>query len=234
MRAIPEQELGSLGADEVESCQNLTEGELGGYAFDLTVTNRSENLAKSYAVRSVIRNAAGERILTRIATVKGPEDGFTPLEPGEQWTSNRPGLRSVRTTPSSTCEVVAIDVYVDEEFFAFDGGVTAGSLSSDVAFATGSAELTDDARVLLNGALDRISTHTGPVCVEGYADSVGDDAANLTLSQDRAASVAAYLTDAGLGNEIEAVGFGESLATVDDTDDPALRRVDIKLAACDG
>ncbi len=68
--------------------------------------------------------------------------------------------------------------------------------------------------------------------MEGFADSVGADAANQTLSQARADAVATFLTDAGVSAAITAVGRGESEATADEVDDLALRRVDVTLDAC--
>jgi OOP family OmpA-OmpF porin len=47
--------------------------------------------------------------------------------------------------------------------------------------------------------------------IEGHTDSQGDDASNLRLSQDRAASVRQYFIDKGVtGDRLSAIGFGET------------------------
>jgi len=47
--------------------------------------------------------------------------------------------------------------------------------------------------------------------IEGHTDNVGDTAKNLTLSQERAKSVASYLTSKGIAAErMEAKGFGDT------------------------
>ncbi len=69
--------------------------------------------------------------------------------------------------------------------------------------------------------------------IEGHTDSDGKDAANLKLSQDRAAAVVAYLVDKGIGSErLSSVGFGES-KPIDSNKTKAgkanNRRVEVKL-----
>jgi OmpA-OmpF porin, OOP family len=47
--------------------------------------------------------------------------------------------------------------------------------------------------------------------VEGHTDNQGDDAYNLTLSKDRAASVVAWLAQQGIDPaRLQSDGFGES------------------------
>jgi len=69
------------------------------------------------------------------------------------------------------------------------------SVGSDVLFAFGSAELSPAATAQLAGVNARIASEN-PVAirVEGHTDGIGDDAANQTLSAQRAAAVAAVLT----------------------------------------
>ena len=228
-----ERPIPPLAFGEVTACANLRESETGGYAHDITIENTSEHVAATFSVRTAIRNSAGERIATAISLGKGVDDGFAAIEPGETWTTVDT-VGGPPYTPDATCDVVAITADSADDFFSADGGVEKGTLSSDVGFATGSADLTTDANVLLQSTIERLATYSGAVCIDGYADSVGADADNLELSQARADAVAAYLTDNGVTVEIEAIGHGESLATADEVDDPDLRRVDITLAACGG
>jgi outer membrane protein OmpA-like peptidoglycan-associated protein len=49
------------------------------------------------------------------------------------------------------------------------------------------------------------------VAIEGHTDDVNDDAANMDLSNRRAASVLRWLTDHGIAaTRLEAHGFGET------------------------
>jgi outer membrane protein OmpA-like peptidoglycan-associated protein len=57
----------------------------------------------------------------------------------------------------------------------------------------------------------RSALHIKRIRVEGHTDSSGADAANLKLSERRAASVMKFLVNAGIeGERLESKGFGES------------------------
>ena len=66
--------------------------------------------------------------------------------------------------------------------------------------------------------------------IEGNTDSRGNDAANLKLSQGRAAAVCDYLSSKGVpAARLTAVGYGETHPLVKETDDASRsknRRVD--------
>ena len=106
---------------------------------------------------------------------------------------------------------------------------------SGVQFETESATLTapstvvlDAAAIALIGALDE---HPGlKVSIEGHTDDQGDDALNLSLSQQRAEVVRDYLTARGVPADIlTATGYGETRPVADNaTSDgrAANRRVD--------
>ncbi len=68
--------------------------------------------------------------------------------------------------------------------------------------------------------------------LEGHTDNVGDNEANLKLSQDRAASVKRYLQNKGSRNKIETAGYGETrpVATNETSEGRQKnRRVEMKL-----
>jgi outer membrane protein OmpA-like peptidoglycan-associated protein len=98
----------------------------------------------------------------------------------------------------------------------------AGEVGSTVQFRTGQTAVRDNdrARIAKLGALVA-GLKDVRVRVSGYADSRGDDALNLSLSQERAEMVASELEKAGVPKErmiIEAMGerFASSEAAVDD------------------
>ena len=98
----------------------------------------------------------------------------------------------------------------------------AGEVGSTVQFRTGQTAVRDNdrARIAKLGALVA-GLKDVRVRVSGYADSRGDDALNLSLSQERAEMVASELEKAGVPKErmiIEAMGerFASSDAAIDD------------------
>jgi outer membrane protein OmpA-like peptidoglycan-associated protein len=81
-----------------------------------------------------------------------------------------------------------------------------------VKFVTGSAKLSPASNKLLDNVARVLLAHLEiwKVKVEGHTDNVGDSAKNLKLSQDRAASVVAYLVKKGVAPErLEALGHGD-------------------------
>ena len=98
----------------------------------------------------------------------------------------------------------------------------AGEVGSTVQFRTGQTAVRDNdrARIAKLGALVA-GLKDVRVRVSGYADSRGDDALNLNLSQERAEMVARELEKAGVPKDrmiIEAMGerFASTEAAVDD------------------
>jgi outer membrane protein OmpA-like peptidoglycan-associated protein len=83
---------------------------------------------------------------------------------------------------------------------------------ADVLFDFGKFDLKESAREALAKMTGIVIAHPGlKLAVEGYTDSIGSDTFNLTLSQNRADTVRAYLVNQGLDpNTITATGYGKS------------------------
>ncbi len=80
-----------------------------------------------------------------------------------------------------------------------------------INFEVGSAVITADSTAVLDGAADFLITNGTVVEIAGHTDADGNDASNLALSQARAESVMAYLTEKGVAAEnMTAVGYGET------------------------
>ena len=81
----------------------------------------------------------------------------------------------------------------------------------DVNFEFNSAKLTPNARTILNDTAALLNDNAGfRVEIGGHTDSVGPASYNQSLSQQRARSVADYLTSKGVASSrLEAVGYGE-------------------------
>ena len=82
----------------------------------------------------------------------------------------------------------------------------------NISFETGSAKLTADSRYELDNLVTAMNAYPGMVIqVAGHTDNVGDPAANKTLSEQRAAGVAKFLMDRGVGaGRIRSVGYGDT------------------------
>ena len=81
-----------------------------------------------------------------------------------------------------------------------------------VHFATDKADLTPEGQATLDKAADAMKSNPSVhLRLEGYTDSTGADTHNLSLSQQRAISVANYLKSKGIeGSRLTGDGFGPS------------------------
>lgn len=80
----------------------------------------------------------------------------------------------------------------------------------DITYATSSALIDSDSKVLLTAFADYLKRHPElEVVIHGHTDNLGAESTNLTLSRNRAEAVMAYLVEAGVdANRLDAVGFG--------------------------
>jgi len=86
-------------------------------------------------------------------------------------------------------------------------------LSETVQFETDSAVLLDRSKQLLDEVVAALNDHpeVRKVLVEGYTDSTQPKKANQKLSEQRVASVKAYLVSKGIeANRLKTKGFGET------------------------
>jgi outer membrane protein OmpA-like peptidoglycan-associated protein len=115
-----------------------------------------------------------------------------------------------------------------------DGDVIKLNLPDGVTFDFGKYDLKPQFYPALNTIAATLNQYNQTIVeVSGHTDSVGSDAANQTLSERRANSVASYLMGQGLMRErFEIVGMGERypIASNDTDSGRALnRRVEIRL-----
>ena len=115
-----------------------------------------------------------------------------------------------------------------------DGDVIKLNLPDGVTFDFGKANLKSQFYPALDNVASTLAQYNQTIVeVSGHTDSVGSDAANQTLSVQRANSVGNYLIGKGLVRErFEIVGFGETrpAASNDSDSGRALnRRVEIRV-----
>ncbi len=82
---------------------------------------------------------------------------------------------------------------------------------NDILFESDSYALNASAKLILDQFASYLKENTSyKVAIHGHTDDLGDDMANLKLSQDRAKSVAQYIINQGIAaNRISHSGFGE-------------------------
>ena len=130
-----------------------------------------------------------------------------------------------------TAHVSDLDALVDE----LDARVTDQEiivpLPADVLFDFDQSDIRPEAIPTLQTLVRLIaSAGSGPIRVEGHTDSKGDDAYNQTLSEQRAASVGAWLSSHGIArNRLRTSGRGETQPianneTPDGSDNPQGRQ----------
>jgi outer membrane protein OmpA-like peptidoglycan-associated protein len=121
----------------------------------------------------------------------------------------------------------------DIDAVAAIGGALRMNLDSAVLFETGKHELKEEGKMAIKALAEQMKNlQKGTITVEGHTDDVGSDTTNKTLSQKRAASVAAELKKAidKPAFEWKEMGYGETNPLVsNDTDENRQknRRVEI-------
>ncbi len=118
----------------------------------------------------------------------------------------------------------------------------------EVQFETGKADILPDQRSKLEAVLPKIKAEAQRaqkgfkaarvqkrvrLFIIGHTDTVGPAGANQALSERRARAIAGWFAQQGLGVDLYARGYGESMpkvATPDETDEQQNRRVDYILA----
>lgn len=90
---------------------------------------------------------------------------------------------------------------------------------NDILYATNSYELNQRSKFILKGFARFLKENpTISVLIQGHTDDVGDDAKNMTLSDNRAKGVKEYLVSQGVkASRLKAKGYGETEPKVSNT-----------------
>lgn len=104
-----------------------------------------------------------------------------------------------------------------------------------ILFASGSADLLDESKTILDGIAGSLQGQPSTrVVIIGHTDALGTQASNLTLSQQRAETVRGYLISRGIdGGRLESEGYGEfNPVASDETEEGRAknRRVEFRIA----
>ena len=103
----------------------------------------------------------------------------------------------------------ALNQFVADVFYT--EGVEDALVLHGVNFAFNSYELDAKAKGVLDEAAAALKGKKVNITLEGWTDSIGSDAYNMKLSQNRASAVKAYLVEQGVpSSTINAIGMGKS------------------------
>ena len=116
------------------------------------------------------------------------------------------------------------------------GDVDAAITGQEVHFDSGQATIKVESGALLDALATALKACSGvTVEVAGHTDAQGNDEANMTLSEQRAASVAAALTERGVPSDrLVTRGYGETMPKVPGDSAEAWaqnRRIEFKVAS---
>jgi outer membrane protein OmpA-like peptidoglycan-associated protein len=148
--------------------------------------------------------------LCNTALVPAPEEGVSPL----------PNSLLTLPSPARWDDLADVDAVIKVATRADGSHVVIYVLGSDTLFDSGSATVRSTAQPPLAAIVASISARFPgrPISVRGAADSVGEPAANQSLSEQRAAAVAAQLAALGLpADAITSLGLGETMPVADET-----------------
>ena len=148
--------------------------------------------------------------LCNAALIPTPEEGVTPL----------PGSMLTLPSPTRWEDLADVDAVVKVATRPDGTHVVIYVLGSDTLFDSGSATVRSTAQPPLAAIVASISARFPgqPISVRGAADSVGEPAANQSLSEQRAAAVATQLAALGLpAGAITSLGLGEDVPVAAET-----------------
>jgi outer membrane protein OmpA-like peptidoglycan-associated protein len=149
------------------------------------------------SVGGAIPEADRDRIMSSLKSVLGPQFGFATIAGS-----------SANETPTASSTLTS-GLSVENPI-----GANQSTLNlPTIYFATNSAEVPSDTKVLLQqaaGLMKQLPAGT-TVRISGHTDSIGTQAANMRLSQRRANAVRQVLVDAGVNPAmLSAKGYGSS------------------------
>jgi len=168
----------------------------------------------------IIRNAeAALRRAGYTIIVAGPIDGLSEpravARKGAQWiqvtgnpTGDYSGYEQIALLEKSVTQEMTASAQAMSDTIAKSGKLDVYGIT----FATGQATITAASDAVLNDVLAVLTANADwKLRIEGHTDNVGDKAANLKLSNARAAAVAAWLAAKGIaGARLSIAGLGDT------------------------
>jgi outer membrane protein OmpA-like peptidoglycan-associated protein len=223
-----QQQLADDGNLSVEDTQAVLNG------IDFFTALEAKRMMESSTLSRRIRSTAS--VLKRAGKIdqmpSSPQTLFTSrflTQPANNTKQLLERLGGSETLPTATPQVNTSELRMGASIGSprLRGGV------QDIQFDTGSAELTESGKQILDELAEMLldfNAQTVGVRVTGHTSESGGSDYNLELSQLRAQTVRDYLQGRGVSAEILAEGQGSNQHIADvDPDDPRNQRVDFRL-----
>jgi chemotaxis protein MotB len=196
--------------------------------------------AVDLAADAGLTKAASAQNANTVTTATGPASttaATSGLDPAVLAAAKAEAAHLAALEAEVTAKLQALGLADRVKFRVDERGLIIGLVADDVFFANGSADLTDTARQVLDGAAPVLAQVTEQISVEGHANILpisGRYATNWELSSDRATQVLRRLVEAdGVApTKIMAIGFGDARPLVAGNTPEALnanRRVDLVI-----
>lgn len=191
---------------------------------------RRRLLVPGVALVLLVGCSSSETVREDDATAGSSADGTTEDQTDSGLESS---VTTSRSTVTSDVEVRVAEIISDYDGVTTEAGTTL-TVPAEVLFDFDESELRPDAEARLDEILEVLGFYEdAPVEVVGHTDDRGEDAYNQTLSEERAAAVAAYLEQGGVDpGRLTVEGRGETdPARPNDSDAgrQANRRVEITV-----
>ncbi|MEE9417749.1 MAG: OmpA family protein [Acidimicrobiales bacterium] len=203
----------AIGSNDVSVAERSGVITLSGVVgSELLKSQAGEVASKVAGVRRVVNNLTIETDLEPSATTLAPTPVTSAPPPATTVapapTTTPPPAPTTTEIPATTTPATTVAPSISllaelNELFASNG---------EVLFASGSAELTPDAVVVLDQAITILNSDPSlRVTIEGHTDNDGTEAANVELSDARSNAVLDYFVENGVAAErLSAVGKGEA------------------------
>ncbi len=173
------------------------------------------------------------------------ESGALAVDDDVPFEAARPGTKLTVTWPETSSRVMTVDVRAFDQAGLYDSvEVTQWQVDiphEEVNFDSGKWDVRDDEKAKLEASYELIAEAVEKygalanlkLYIVGHTDTVGANAANRTLSLNRARAIGAWLRKKGLRLPVLYEGFGEEallVQTADETAEPKNRRAEYIIA----
>jgi outer membrane protein OmpA-like peptidoglycan-associated protein len=164
------------------------------------------------AMVTIVFPAPPEETLSMLVAMDGFLPVETPVQPsGSPALKDDPVLHGGSKVDPADPQVSPVICQSGPDPAATSSTPTRLRLPSDVVFAFGSAALSPAAASAIETLSKQVTATSGSILIEGHTDSIGDDASNQRLSEQRASSVRdAVAARLGSGFQYRTAGFGET------------------------
>ena len=126
---------------------------------------------------------------------------------------------NIRSTSGATLRVGSSDCEASQQVIASSASVAMATISGDVAFDVGSANIKPEFASTLDGLAAQMLAREGSrFSIIGHTDNSGSESYNQQLSERRAEAVADYLVSQGVSaGALSILGLGESRPVADNS-----------------